>query len=186
MVVRLGQMLVESGVISMDQLRDALELQRIEGGRLGSNLIKLGYIDEETLVSFLSRQYKIPSVVLSEGMINSIEPALYGLIPIEKMEDRLVLPIKRVGTTLKVAMADPIDVFTIDEVRFITGYDIDIVVAAESAIKGAIRMIKNRCRLKSDGGAGRFQNIIREMKARLGEIESLIDELNSCHAGKEG
>jgi type IV pilus assembly protein PilB len=135
MAAKLGQILITSNIISEEQLKQALSLQKKEGGRLGTNLAKLGYITEDKLVSFLSKQFGVPAINLSEY---TIDPAVVKLIPLEMARKYLIMPIARVGATLTIAMADPSNVFAIDDVKFMTGYNVEVVVAAESAIIGAI------------------------------------------------
>jgi type IV pilus assembly protein PilB len=135
MAVRLGQLLITSNIITEGQLRDALDLQRKEGGRIGTNLVKLGYITEEKLVGFLSRQYNVPAINLSDY---KIEPSLLKLIPVDMARKYLIMPVARVGATLTVAMVDPSNVFAIDDVKFRTGYNVEVVVTNESSIVDAI------------------------------------------------
>ncbi|MEW6416670.1 MAG: type IV-A pilus assembly ATPase PilB [Nitrospirota bacterium] len=135
MAAKLGQLLIASNIISEDQLKDALNLQKREGGRLGTNLMKLGYITEEKLVTFLSRQYGVPAVNLSDY---KIDPSVLKLIPVDIVRKYFVMPVARVGATLTVAMVDPSNVFAIDDVKFMTGYNVEVVVASESSILNAI------------------------------------------------
>jgi type IV pilus assembly protein PilB len=135
MASKLGQLLVNSLIISEDQLNEAIGLQRREGGRLGTNLIKLGYINEEKLVSFLSKQWGVPAVNLSDYMI---DPSVLKLIPYEIARKYLIVPVARVGATLTIATADPSNVFVIDDVKFMTGYNVEVVVAGESSVTSAI------------------------------------------------
>ncbi len=135
MAGRLGQMLVNAQLISEDQLKKALLLQQKEGGRLGSNLVKLGFVDEDTLVAFLSKQYGIPSVNLSEVEVDS---KVLKLIPAEVAQKYQILPIGRTGATLTLAMVDPSNVFAIDDVKFMTGYNVEAVVASDTSMKAAI------------------------------------------------
>jgi type IV pilus assembly protein PilB len=152
MAAKLGQILIASNIISEDQLKEALNLQRREGGRLGTNLVKLGYITEEKLVTFLSRQYGVPAVILSDY---KIDPSVLKLIPVDIARKYLVIPVARVGATLTVAMADPSNVFAIDDVKFMTGYNVEVVVASESSILNAI----------STYYAGHSDNLIMAKKA---------------------
>jgi type IV pilus assembly protein PilB len=135
MATKLGQLLVNNHLITDEQLEKALELQSREGGRIGSNLVKLGYITEEKLVSFLSQQYGVPAINLSEY---KIDPSLTKFIPVEVAQKYMIIPVARVGATLTIAMVDPSNVFAIDDVKFMTGYNVDPVVATESSIKNAI------------------------------------------------
>jgi type IV pilus assembly protein PilB len=135
MAAKLGQLLVTSSVISEEQLKEAISLQRKEGGRLGTNLVKLGYVTEEKLVAFLSRQWGVPAINLSDY---KIEPSVLKLIPVEIARKYLILPVAKVGATLTIAMADPSNVFVIDDVKFMTGYNVEAVVSSESSILQAI------------------------------------------------
>jgi type IV pilus assembly protein PilB len=135
MAAKLGQLLVTSSVISEDQLKEAISLQRKEGGRLGTNLVKLGYVTEEKLVAFLSRQWGVPAINLSDY---KIDPSVLKLIPSEIARKYLILPVAKVGATLTIAMADPSNVFVIDDVKFMTGYNVEVVVSSESSVLQAI------------------------------------------------
>jgi type IV pilus assembly protein PilB len=135
MAARLGQLLIASNIISEEQLKEALNLQRREGGRLGTNLIKLGHITEEKLVTFLSRQYGVPAVTLSDY---KIDPLVLKLVPADIARKYLIMPVARVGATLTIAMTDPSNVFAIDDVKFMTGYNVEAVVAGESSILSAM------------------------------------------------
>jgi type IV pilus assembly protein PilB len=135
MVAKLGELLVHNKLINEDQLKKAIELQRKESGRLGSNLIKLGFLSEEELVSFLSKQYGVPAINLSDYVIDS---SVTKFIPQEVSQKYQIIPVARVGATLTIAMVDPSNVFAIDDVKFMTGYNVEPVVAAETAIREAI------------------------------------------------
>ena len=135
MAAKLGQLLITSNIISEDQLKEAMGRQRKEGGRLGTNLVKLGYITEDKLVAFLSKQWGVPAINLSDY---KIEPQVLKLIPVEIARKYLIIPVARVGATLTIAMADPSNVFVIDDVKFMTGYNVEVVVSSETSIINAI------------------------------------------------
>jgi type IV pilus assembly protein PilB len=135
MPARLGQLLIASNIITEDQLKEALNLQRREGGRLGRNLVKLGHITEEKLVAFLSRQYNVPAINLSDYKIDS---SLLKLIPVDMARKYLIMPVARVGATVTIAMVDPSNVFAIDDVKFRTGYNVEVVVSSESSVLNTI------------------------------------------------
>src|SRR5574340_780117 len=135
MAAKLGQLLISSSVISEEQLKQALNVQKKEGGRLGSNLIKLGFVTDEKLVAFLSKQYGVPAINLSEY---KIDPSILKLVPADMAKKYLILPVARVGATLTITMADPSNVFAIDDVKFMTGYNVEVVVSSESAIINGI------------------------------------------------
>jgi type IV pilus assembly protein PilB len=132
---RLGELLVRENLITLQQLQRAQENQRKSGGRLGFNLTKLGYIEETELTAFLSKQYGVPSINLSEF---EIDPDVIKLVPREVAEKHQVIPVNRAGASLIVAMADPSNIFAIDDLKFLTGYNIEVVVASDGAIRETI------------------------------------------------
>ncbi len=146
---RLGELLVRNQLISDDQLAKAVQEQKKEGIRLGAALIKLGYVQENDLASFLSKHYGVPSINLTEF---DVDPAVIALIPPEVVQKYQLVPINRAGATLIVAMSDPSNIFAIDDIKFMTGFNVEVVVAAEAAIKDAIDKYYDR-----HGRAGRFR-----------------------------
>ncbi len=134
---RLGDLLVRSNLISKEQLQNALQEQKESGGhvRLGSILIKSGFISESELTAFLSKQYSVPSINLSEFEIDS---AVLKLIPAEVVQKYQTIPVNRSGSTLIIAMSDPSNIFAIDDIKFMTGYNVEVVVASDAGIKAAI------------------------------------------------
>ena len=135
MAGRLGALLVNANMISEDQLQKALSKQKKEGGRLGSNLVEMGYMKEDRLIAFLSQQYGIPSVDVTNF---EIDQEVTKLIPSEVAQKYMIIPLNRTGSTLTIAMVDPSNVFAIDDVKFMTGYNVEPVVASEASIKEAI------------------------------------------------
>jgi type IV pilus assembly protein PilB len=134
-VNRLGELLVRNKLIDEKQLAKALEEQKASGGRLGASLVKLGFLKEEDLAAFLSRQYGVPSINLGEF---DIDASVIKLVPAEVAQKYQLVPVNRAGSTLIVAMADPSNIFAIDDIKFMTGYNVEVVVAAEASIKTAI------------------------------------------------
>jgi type IV pilus assembly protein PilB len=132
---RLGELLVRNKLIDEKQLAKALEEQKSTGGRLGASLVKLGYLKEEDLAAFLSRQYGVPSINLNEF---DIDENVIKLIPAEVVQKYQLIPVNRAGSTLIVAMADPSNIFAIDDIKFMTGYNVEVVVAFEASIRYAI------------------------------------------------
>jgi type IV pilus assembly protein PilB len=132
---KLGELLVKSGRINQAQLQEALAHQKDQGGRLGTNLIKLGHITERQLVDALSEQFKVPSVDLNTM---EIEDAVIKIIPADIARKYTIFPVTKAGATVTVAMIDPTNVFAMDDVKFMTGYRVEPVVASESAIRAAI------------------------------------------------
>ena len=135
MSVRLGELLVSKGLITTRQLDDALQEQKISGNKLGTSLVKLGFMSEKQLVSFLSKHYGVPAIDLSEV---EVDPEAIKLIPADVVYKYQVLPIKRVGGTLRVAMSDPSNILAIDDIKFLTSCHVEVFVSTESAIKVAI------------------------------------------------
>ena len=135
---RIGDLLVREGLISKDQLDKALQEQRQNGTRVGYNLVKLGFIQEIELTKHLARQYKMPAVDLSKF---EVDPKIVKLIPADLAIKNLVLPLKRDGRTLTVAMADPTNFAVIDDLKFITRYDIFPVIAGEFTLRNALDKI---------------------------------------------
>ena len=132
---RLGELLVREKLITPLQLQGAVEQQRKSGGRLGHHLTKLGYVQENELTAFLSQQYGVPSINLSDF---DIDPEVLKLVPKEVVVRHQVIPVNRAGQNLIVAMADPSNIYAIDDVKFVTNLNIDVVVASEPAIAEAI------------------------------------------------
>lgn len=133
---RLGDLLIKRNFITPDQLKKAQEEQKLKGGRLESNLVRLGYIKEDELLSFLSAQYRVPSVKLSKIEIN---PNVVKLIPASISKKYFIIPINRIGPKLTLAMADPSNIVVIDEIKFMTGFNVEPVVASETEIVDAIK-----------------------------------------------
>src|SRR6185369_2738224 len=134
---RLGDLLVSNNLITRENLASSLEEQKESSGqlRLGTILIKNGFISEQDLTSFLSKQYGVPSINLSEL---EVDPAVTKIIPGDVAQKYQIIPVNRAGNTLIVAMSDPSNIFAVDDIKFMTGYNIEVVVASEAAIKAAI------------------------------------------------
>jgi len=135
MSAKLGEILVRENLISPQHLLQALDYQREHGGRLGFNLVKLGLVSDETITAILSRQYGIPSVNLD---LFDVDESIIRLIPQEVAQKYSVLPLSRVGATLTLAMVDPTNVFAMDDIKFMTGLNVEPVVVAEASVQTAI------------------------------------------------
>ena len=135
MSVRLGEILLKESLITQEQLQKALEFQRSNGGKLGSCLTKLGFITDDDITGVLSRQYGVPSINLK---FYEIDPNVIKLIPQDTAVRYQVIPLSRVGSVLTIAMTDPTNVFAMDDIKFMTGFNVEPVVASESAIGEAI------------------------------------------------
>jgi len=135
MSAKLGEILVRENLVTPQQLREALDYQRASGGRLGSNLVKLGMISDDVITAVLSRQYGVPSINLD---LFQIEAEVIKLISQEVALKYTILPISKVGATLTLAMADPTNVFAMDDIKFMTGLNVEPVIASEASIQMAI------------------------------------------------
>ena len=135
MSAKLGEILVRENLITSQQLREALDYQRSNGGRLGSNLVKLGIISDDVITAVLSRQYGVPSINLE---LFQIEEETIKLISQEVAIKYAVLPVSKVGATLTLAMADPTNVFAMDDIKFMTGLNVEPVVASEASILASV------------------------------------------------
>jgi type IV pilus assembly protein PilB len=132
---RLGDLLVKEKIITPEQLEQANKVQKEQSCRLGSALVKLGFLTDEDVTNFLSRQYGVPAINLSYF---EIDPAVVKLIPFETAKRYQILPLSRVGASLTIAMVDPTNVFAMDDIKFMTGFNIEPVVASESSIQSGI------------------------------------------------
>jgi type IV pilus assembly protein PilB len=155
---RLGEMLVKEALITPDQLREAVAYQKQHGGRLGSVMIKLGLVNDDEITGVLSRQYGVPSINLK---YYEVDPSVIRLIPQDTAVRYQVVPLSRVGSTLTIAMTDPTNVFAMDDIKFMTGFNIEPVVAPESAVNEAIS--------KFYGEAQSVEELTKVMKDLAGE-----------------
>ena len=132
---RLGDLLIREGLITKEQLEKALQEQKSNGQRLGYNLVKMGFVQETEITKMLARQYRMPAVDLARF---EADPKIIKLVPADVAVKHLVLPLKREGRTLTVAMADPTNLSVIDDLKFITRYDIFPVIAGEYTLRTAL------------------------------------------------
>jgi type IV pilus assembly protein PilB len=159
---RLGEILVKDKLITAEQLKQALDYQKQHGGRLGSCLVKLALVSDEDITAVLSRQYGVPSINLK---FYEVDPAVIKLIPQETAIRYQIVPLSRVGSTLTIAMTDPTNVFAMDDIKFMTGFNVEPVVASESAIGEAIH--------KFYGEAESVEELDKVMKDLAGEEADL-------------
>ena len=136
MAVRIGELLLKEKRITPDQLQQALTHQKANGGKLGFNLVKLGFVKDDEITALLSKQYGIPSINLAQFQI---DPAVVKLVPAETAQKYQVIPLSRSGASLTIAMTDPTNVFAMDDIKFMTGYNVEPVVASETAITEAVQ-----------------------------------------------
>jgi len=135
MAVRIGELLLKEKKITPTQLQEALGYQKANGGKLAMNLVKLGFVRDEEITALLSRQYGVPSIDLGRF---EIDAAVVKLIPAETAQKYQVVPLSRAGATLTLAMTDPTNVFAMDDIKFMTGYNVEPVVASEQAVADAL------------------------------------------------
>ncbi|HLY97842.1 MAG TPA: type IV-A pilus assembly ATPase PilB [Candidatus Angelobacter sp.] len=158
---RLGDLLVKEKIITPEQLAKAIRAQKEAGpqARLGSTLVQLGFITDEEVTNFLSRQYGVPAINLQYF---ELDTSVVKLVPEETAKRYQILPLSRVGASLTIAMVDPTNVFAMDDIKFMTGFNIEPVVASESAIMEAIE--------KAYNAAGEEEgNNVDELLAAMGE-----------------
>ncbi len=136
MPVRIGELLLKEKRITPAQLQEALAYQKGHGGKLGFNLVKLGFVKDEEITALLSKQYGVPSINLTQF---EIDPGIIKLIPAETAHKYQIVPLSRAGATLTIAMTDPTNVFAMDDIKFMTGYNVEPVVASETAVLEAIQ-----------------------------------------------
>jgi type IV pilus assembly protein PilB len=135
MAAKLGEILLKANLISESQLEQALAQQKGEGGRIGSILIRLGFVNEEDVAQCLGQKYGIPYISLDT---QTIDAAVTQLIPPTIAQKHLVIPVSKAGTILTMAMADPTNVFAVDDVKFMTGLNVRLMIATESSVRRAI------------------------------------------------
>ena len=136
MAVRIGELLLKEKRITPDQLQQALTHQKANGGKLGHTLIRLGLVKDEEITTLLSRQYGVPSINLAQF---EIDRSVIKLIPADTAQKYEIVPLSRSGATLTIAMTDPTNVFAMDDIKFMTGYNVEPVVASETAVVEAIQ-----------------------------------------------
>jgi type IV pilus assembly protein PilB len=171
---RLGDLLVREGLITREQLEKALQEQRQSGTRVGYNLVKLGFIQETELTKMLARQYKMPAVDLSKF---EVDPRIAKLIPGDLAIKHLVLPLKRDGRTLTVAMADPTNLGVLDDLKFITRYDIFPVIGGEFTLKTAIEKLYET---SADTQVNDLLSVIDDMESDVEVVEEKEEDQSAA------
>jgi type IV pilus assembly protein PilB len=165
---RLGDLLVKEKIITPEQLEQATKAQKEQNCRLGSALVKLGFLTDEDVTNFLSRQYGVHAINLSYF---EIDPAVVKLIPFETAKRYQILPLSRVGASLTIAMVDPTNVFAMDDIKFMTGFNIEPVVASESSILAGIE--------KSYGGPKGNEEDLETVMQSMSELNESDVELQA-------
>lgn len=164
---KLGEMLVETGIITGEQLQEALDEQKKSGGRLGQNLLALGFITEDVMMAFVGKQMGVPYISLSE--YGEIPKEIIKIVPENLCRHQTLIPISLEENILTIAMADPLNVFTVDDLRVMTGYEIKVVISSESEIKNAIE--------KNYSNKQNMEDILRTMDETKGGSQGSIGSL---------
>src|ERR1700719_759513 len=180
---RLGEILVKENLITADQLKQAMAHQRQNGGRLGTALMKLGFVSDDEITEVLSRQYGVPSINLK---YYEVDPAVIKLIPQDTAVRYQIVPLSRVGSTLTIAMIDPTNVFAMDDIKFMTGFNVEPVVASETSVNEAITKFygevesgEELSKVMKDLGAedgGDVELAAEEQEMDLAALEKAADE----------
>ena len=199
MAVKLGDLLLKQKLITQEQLETALKLQREEGGKIGEALVRVGAVSEGDITETLSQQFGVPSIDLAHF---EIDPAVIKVVPGEVARKYGVLPVNKTGATLTIAMGDPTNVFAMDDIKFMTGYNVEPVVASEIALRKAIdkhygtpRSVVLKERTKQSGPAFNVESSLEDVMASsaltmddmasvgLGEIN--MDEITGMDTGAD-
>jgi type IV pilus assembly protein PilB len=195
MAVRIGELLLKEKRITPEQLQEALNYQRQNGGKLGFNLIKLGYVKDDEITALLSKQYGVPSIALGQF---DVDAAVVKLVPAETAQKYQIIPLSRSGATLTIAMTDPTNVFAMDDIKFMTGYNVEPVVASETAVVDAITKYYGKVATNGTGGNGSggasalevASKALEEMPALedTGDVEVLeeFEEISAEALAKQG
>jgi len=182
MSVRLGEILLKESLITQEQLQKALEFQRANGGKLGSCLTKMGFITDDDITGVLSRQYGVPSINLK---FYEIDPNVIKLIPQDTALRYQVIPLSRVGSVLTIAMTDPTNVFAMDDIKFMTGFNVEPVVASESAIGEAITRFYGGSDGDSEELSKMMKDLVDDDELELAAEEAELDAASLEKAAEE-
>ncbi len=182
---KIGKLLVDTKLITEQQLNEALATVKASKGtsRLGSTLVKMGYVQEEKLLALLAQQYRVPAVDLK--MYQSVDPAIIKLVPLELVKKHMVLPLRRVGATLTVAMLDPTNIFALDDLKFRTNYTIEPVIAAETSLIETIKKYYGGGAAGAPDAAGAAKSILQAKDYTISDTGE-GDELSNLGKTDEG
>jgi type IV pilus assembly protein PilB len=190
MAVRIGELLLKEKRITPEQLQEALNYQRQNGGKLGVNLVKLGYVRDEEITGLLSKQYGVPSIALGQFEIDS---SVIKLVPAETAQKYQIVPLSRSGATLTIAMTDPTNVFAMDDIKFMTGYNVEPVVASETAVIEAIQQYYGKAVAGGSASTSALEVASRALEemptlADTGDVEVLedLEEISAEMLAKQG
>src|SRR5579872_2919752 len=183
MPVRIVELLLKERRISPEQLQQALNYQKANGGKLGFNLVKMGFVKDDEITALLSKQYGVPSINLTQF---EIDLGVIKLIPAETAQKYQIIPLSRSGATLTIAMTDPTNVFAMDDIKFMTGYNVEPVVASETAVVEAIQRYYPAAVAKSSGGGG--GSVVSQGSVGQSALEMAtrgLEEMQNLDAGGE-
>jgi type IV pilus assembly protein PilB len=197
MAVRIGELLLKEKRITPEQLQEALNYQRHHGGKLGFSLVTLGYVKDDEITALLSKQYGVPSIALGQF---DVDATVVKLVPAETAQKYQIIPLSRSGATLTIAMTDPTNVFAMDDIKFMTGYNVEPVVASETAVVEAITKYYGKVGSSNgNGGSGSSSGVsalevaskaLEEMPALpdAGDVELLeeFEEISAEALAKQG
>src|ERR1700722_4164270 len=198
MPVRIGELLLKEKRITAEQLQQALNHQKAGGGKLGFNLVKMGFVKDEEITALLSKQYGVPSINLAQF---ELDPLVIKLIPPDTAHKYQIVPLSRSGATLTIAMTDPTNVFAMDDIKFMTGYNVEPVVASETAVMEAIQRYYPTTAAKVKGAVAKGESSgpstlelatkgLEELQALegTGEVEVLeeLEEISAEALAKQG
>src|SRR5439155_323869 len=164
---RIAELLVRGGLVTREQLKQAQEKERDNGSSVIRELLRLGFATEDNLTEFLAKQFGIEKIELNPS---AIEDAVFSLVPPQLIQKHQLVPLKLLGSSLTVAMADPTDLVAINEVKFITGYGVRVVLASPSAIKKALE--------QRFGGVGHYDEVLKKFSDGEMEIIPEADDVS--------
>ncbi|MBM4337255.1 MAG: type IV-A pilus assembly ATPase PilB [Deltaproteobacteria bacterium] len=174
---RIGELLVQKNLLSQEQLKRAKEEARTSGTRVGYQITKLGFVAETAVADAVSGQYGVPTIELNDF---EVDPEVIALIPEDVANKHLILPVNRAGSTLIIAMSDPSNIFAIDDVKFLTGYNVEVVVAAEASVRRAIERYYDAAQNLEEVMAGfddeDFEIVGGEDGTNLEELEKAVED----------
>src|SRR5437868_5253138 len=182
MAVRIGELLLKEKLIAPEQLQQALTQQKSNGGKLGYNLVKMGFVKDEQITALLSKQYGVPAINLAQF---KIDLTIVKLVPTETARKYQIIPLSRSGSTQTIAMTDPTNVSAMDDIKFMTGYTVEPVVASEVAITDAIEKYYPSGKT-GPGGAGAKGGKPRDKPATGSTLEMASRELEELQASLGG
>jgi len=174
---RIGELLVQKDLLSAEQLQRAKEEAKLTGSRVGLQLTRLGYIEEAQLAEAVSQKYGVPSIVLDDF---EIDPDVVALIPEDVAVKHTIMPVNRAGSTLIIATADPSNIFAIDDIKFLTGYNVEVVVSAEEAIRRAVERYYDTSNsldeVMADFDDGEFEVLSEDDSVDVSELEKQTED----------